>query len=126
MVAINRADILAVQDAKCEPVECPEWGGTVYVRTITAKERDRWELLNENVKTSPGTANVRGSLLAMAICDEHGKSMFTMADAEALGAKSANVIDRLYEAAAKLNGIGNRDTEETKKKSSETRGDGSS
>lgn len=126
MVTINRADILAANDTKTEAVECPEWGGTVYVRTITGAERDRWEVVNEKFRDSPGTANIRGSLLALALCDEHGKPLFTPADAGAIGAKSAAVVDRLYDVAARLSGIGKQAVEDAKKNCSEAHGEGSS
>lgn len=125
MVKLDRNSILAANDAKHEPVECPEWGGTVYVRTISAAERDRWEIEHEKRKDSPGATNIRGMLLSLALCDEHGKAMFTIADADALGKKSAVVMDRLFDAAAKLNGIGAAATEAAKKNCNGANGDGS-
>ena len=38
-----RESIIAANDLKRESVEVPEWGVTVYVRTMTGEERDQYE-----------------------------------------------------------------------------------
>lgn len=99
---LNRADILAVDDHHHQSVRVPEWDGFVYMRAITAKERDvfdLWSVTNDGV-------NVRAHLVHLAICDEDGKAIFTVADVEAIGEKNSRVIDRLFDVAAAINGIG--------------------
>ena len=43
MPSLSRTDILGAKDLGLTPVEVPEWGGTVYVRSMTARERITWE-----------------------------------------------------------------------------------
>lgn len=109
-----------------ERVECPEWGGAVFVRTLESVERDRWEIRYEDLKQKKLLGNVRALLLVLVLCDENGAAMFAETDAPALGKKSALVTDRLFDVARRLNGIGNDQVEAAKKNSLEANGESSS
>ena len=84
---LTAEEILQADDLPKELVEVPEWGGEVYVRTMTGLERDSWE--GSIVKMKPRRvngrniqepeiifANARAKLLAKVLCDENGKSLF--------------------------------------------------
>jgi hypothetical protein len=43
--------------------------------------------------------------------DEDGKRVFTEAEVKALGAKSARALDRLFDTARRLSGLGDEDVE---------------
>ena len=124
MTGLTKEQILAVQDVKPVAVEVSEWGGTVYVRPMSAGERDRWEgdLLErgEKRKESIGAAveNLRSFFLAKCLCDEDGNLLFGPGDVEALAAKNYKPIDRIYEVAQSLNGLSEADVEELEKNSS--------
>ena len=62
--------------------------------------------------TTPNLQNVRAKLLARCLCDEHGERLFNDAEVEALGAKSAAALDRVFKVAQTLNGIGEKEIEE--------------
>jgi hypothetical protein len=103
-----RDKILAARDTKPEPVPVPEWDCTVYVRSLTAAEREAVEQDKSNVR-------FREKLLAMVVCDEDGKPVFTRGDIDALAEKAAGPIVRLVEIAWKKSGIGEAAVEDAKK-----------
>lgn len=105
---LTREDILSVQDIMTKAVDVPEWGGTVYVRNLSGKDRDAWELLFAN----GNPVNVRATLVAKCACDESGERLFGDTDITELGKKSAAGLDRIFEAATKLNRIAPGDLEE--------------
>lgn len=107
MSVLTRAAILESSDLPVEAVDVPEWGGTVSVRTLTGAERDRFEL--EVLGSSK--QNIRARLCAYAMADDSGMALFTPADVEALGRKSAAALDRVFTAAMRLNAIGGQDVE---------------
>lgn len=114
-MALTWAEILAADDLPREEVSVPEWGGSVHVRVMTGEERAAFEV--ENVKARKAAKDedtwfrdygVR--LLVRCLCDGAGKPIATAADAAALAGKSARVLDRLVDAAIRLNGLGARDS----------------
>lgn len=86
-----------------EMVEIPGVG-QVEVRGLTAAGRDAWEAQTFRDK-GKGMRNFRASLVAQCIF-ENGKPAFSVSDAEPLGDLPAAIIDRLYEVATKLSGMG--------------------
>ncbi|WP_119728335.1 hypothetical protein [Thermomonospora amylolytica] len=115
MALLTKDQILAADDLTTEDVEVPEWGGTVRVRTLTGAERDRFEesmaqTRGKSVKTN--LANLRARLVALCVVDEDGKRLFSDSEAAALGRKSAAALDRVFEAARKLNRMTEEDVEE--------------
>ena len=111
--ALSFADILAANDLdKRERVECPEWGGHVYVRTLTAKERDSWEAslvdpdTKRGVKIFVGRDGLRARWAALVICDATGAAIVnTPSQIEQLAAKSSVPLDRIWDAGRRLNGM---------------------
>lgn len=110
---LTRDQILAADDLKRQAVAVPEWGGDVYVRMLTGGERDAFEVSAE----LKDRKNIRAKLLSLTVCDEAGVRLFTDADILALTGKSAAALERLFEAAMKLNRIGAKDVEELEKNS---------
>jgi hypothetical protein len=110
---LSREQILAGSDLPKELVPTPEWGGDVYVRTMTAGERDRWE--SEHF-ADPKT-DVRGRLAAFTLCDEQGNRLFTSADIGALSALSCKPLARIWDVAIRLNRVTRGDVEELEKNS---------
>lgn len=108
--------ILAAQDMKREAVEVPEWACTVYVRCMSASERDSFESAVYDAKSKGVTGeNIRAKLLVRCLCDDNGARLFTDTDVASLGSKSAAVVDRLFDIAQRLNGIGAKDVEDLEK-----------
>ena len=109
-----RDQILAADDLKREQVEVPEWGLTVWIRTMTAGERDLWEQWVFGQKDL-ARRTVRSALVAFTATDETGDRIFTDDDIEPLAAKSAGALSRLYNVATRLNLILASDVDELEK-----------
>jgi len=111
---LTREQILAAVDLKIEAVEVPEGGGTVYIRNLTGKARDRFEgsrfrMRGKDVEIV--SDNTRASLLAATICNAEGVLQFTPEHIEALGDKSGELLDRLFDVAQRLSGLRKEDIE---------------
>ena len=98
-----------------EKVECPEWGGSIYVKIMDGASRDRWELMTSKAMNAPNTANVRASLVAATACDKEGKRIFTNNQIALIGNKSAIALDRIYAVAKRINKLEDDDIEELEK-----------
>lgn len=100
--------ILGVQDLPLEKVHVPEWNRDVWVKTISASQRDAFE----GALSKDMYKDVRARLAAYCLCDEDGTALFTEADIKALGAKSAAAVTRISEAAMKLNAVTPKDLDD--------------
>lgn len=116
-MALSRDEILGTPTVKVEEVAIPEWGGTVFIRMMPSVERDAFEASALERKGASKMANIRARLAAIVLSDQHGNRLFTDADAPALGVKFAPALDRIFEAASKLNRLSKEDVEELEKNS---------
>ncbi len=114
MAILNKNDIMTVDDLKVEEVPVPEWGGSVLVRTLTARERDDFESSTVDKKTGkPNLDNFRAKLVSLCMVDENGKRLFeSRADVAMLGNKSVAALQRVFNKAQELNGFSEKDVEE--------------
>lgn len=107
--------ILQAVDLKTEVVEVPEWGGNVVVSELMAADRDAYEqsMWNDrgNGKLVANRVNVRARLVVRVLTSPDGARLFADEEADALGAKSAAVMDRLFDVAARLSGMEAGDVE---------------
>lgn len=114
MANLTKDAILSASDIPApERITVPEWGGDVYVRTMTGEERDSY--ITAVFGTSGKERNMRNAtaqLLARTLCDEKGNRIFSDGDAAALGRKSSAVLGPLFAAASRLNGLSKADMEE--------------
>ena len=83
--------------------------GQVEVRGLTAAGRDEWE---QRIVSAKGKTvrNIRASLVALCVY-EADRLVFSPGDVDALGELPAQVVDRLYEVASRLSGLGAKDQE---------------
>jgi hypothetical protein len=101
MPPLTRDQIVATELPR-EPVECPEWNGTVYVRTVPIGERLELETALETHKELPSAAVV----LAYALCDDKGNPLFNgAADAPLLAKQDPRPLVRAAKVAERLNAI---------------------
>lgn len=120
MPILGRDAILQADDLKKELVPCPEWGGEVWVRGLTAKERDEFEssILVMRGKTQElNMKQARTKLAVLSICDEQGKRLFGEGDIGVLSAKSSIPLNRIFETAQRLSGLTQEDVDELTKNS---------
>lgn len=115
---LTKDAILAADDLRKEIVLVPEWGGDVFVRSMTGTERDDFEqsVYNSNGKSKDtNLSNIRARLCALTMIGEDGERLFELADAIKLGKKSAKALDRVFSVAQNLNGLSGSDVEELAK-----------
>lgn len=118
---LNKAAILAAGDFKLEKVSVPEWGGDVYIKTITGLDRDRFEDGYAEQKMK----HFRTRFLVLTLCDEKGERLFSDAETDDLGKKSSLIINRLFDKAWSLNAFTNEAVEELGNDSTVVPSDGS-
>lgn len=117
---LTRDQIMSCDDLQRELVDVPEWGGDVYVRTMTGSERDAYEMrmvADRDKGGITGIHDIRATLAALTVCDEDGAPLFSLTDIEALGRKSCAALDRVCEVAQRLNRLTAADIVELKKSS---------
>lgn len=95
-------EILGSNDHKIEKVYVPEWGGSIYLRSIMGNDRDRIE-----DKVSKGAVvGLRAELVAASLCDQAGELIAKPEHVAKLGRKNALVLDRLFAKCQVLSGFG--------------------
>lgn len=99
MRGLSASQIIAADDSKIEAIEVPEWGGTVYVKTLRGTDRDAFEESLSKEKDKP----FRSRFLVMTLCDERGTLLFKPEQVAALGEKSSLVLNRVFDAAWAIN-----------------------
>lgn len=111
-----RDEILQADDLERVEVEVPAWGVTVWVRGLTAAERDDYEAemvkLKDNDEIEVDRSNARSKLLVRCIVDEDGERVFGDKDAEQLGGKASQPVSRLFNVAQELSAITDEDVDE--------------
>lgn len=112
---LTKEQILNADDLPKELVSVPEWGGDVYVRTLSGSERDAFEA--GTIRQGKGSQtvnllNLRARLVSLSMCDEQGTRLFGDADMVALGTKSAAALDRVFAVAQRLSKLSDADVEE--------------
>jgi len=114
---MDRQTLLKTRELPRERVTVPELG-EVWVRTLTAGERDEYEqecFHARAASTNDHVPNARARLLVRTLCDARGQALLTPADVDALGAQPIHVIQPLYNVAARLNALTQQDREELEK-----------
>lgn len=92
-------------------VPVPEWGGSVYVRTLSGAERGPF--LKLVLKDDADAAEV----VALVAVDANGNRLFSDDDVAVLREKSFKALDRIISAAMKHNATTNESVEEGKDES---------
>lgn len=121
-----RSSILQAKDLPSEKVEVPEWGVTIYVRSMSGRERDLFESqMVELSEKGKRMDNFRARLAVLTCIDEKGERIFKDGDVAALGAKSGGALNRVFDVASRLNKLTEESIEDTKKNSLKAVGGGS-
>lgn len=112
---LNKDEILNIEDCNFVDLEIPEWKGSVRISTMTGTARDRFE---SNLMTKSGKINhdnVRAKLVAACLVDDKNELLFSEKDIVALGKKSCKTLNKIFEVAQKINGIGDEEVEDLAK-----------
>ncbi len=111
---LSKDQILDAEDRTYEDVECPEWGGTVRLRSISGRQRDEYEQSMVEQRGNDRKINMRNArakLIVLTACDELGQPLFTADDLRRLGSKNAKPLDRLFTKAQALVGLSDEDVD---------------
>ncbi len=115
-MAWTREQILAVRDLPLREITVEAWGpdAKVWLRTISAAERDRFFLLSRKGPETmePDPENFRARLLVFCICDPEGNRLFDDDEAALLGEKCGPAIFQLYAEAQEMNAFSRPETEQ--------------
>lgn len=121
---LTAADILSAKDRVIRPVPVPEWGGKVYVRSLSGTEREKYLESIREIRGRGKKQDVRiilaessAKLAQQTICDKDGKQLFSIGQIKELGEKSSKALQRVVDASADLNGF-NEDAEDDAKNDS--------
>lgn len=110
----------AVQKAKLprETVECPEIDCKFILQGMSGTERDGWEkslIRGRGQRRDVDTENVRARLAVRCIINEAGERVLSDGDAAWFGQLRVDVLNRIFEVAQRLSGVGDKDIDELKK-----------
>ena len=108
MALLSRDQIAEAKDVVFEDVEVPEWGGSVRVRGLTARQRGEYEQSLVKGTGRNRSIEMRGGrerLLVLCCVDETGMALFTADDVRMLARKSAAAVERVYDVAARISGL---------------------
>jgi len=116
---LTREQILECSDIPTEIVQVPEWGGEVLVKGLTGSQRDWLEMSifaeKKGNSSNANMRNFRAKLASLTVCDESGERLFTEKDIEALSAKSAVALQKVFNVAQRLSGLTAEDAEQLTK-----------
>lgn len=106
MKTLTKKDIQDVEDRKTQMVDVPEWGGKVFVKTLSGSERDKIESrIYQESKDKGAASDIRAMLVVAAAVDGAGKKLFDESDIKWLSEKSAIALDRVADVARVLAGM---------------------
>lgn len=122
---LTKDAIIQAQDFSLVPMDVPEWGGRIYLRKWTGK--DRALFFSKSIRPEGDSAGIDWDTLfdnmvlavALSVCDEGGSRIFNTSEADMslLGSKNGDVIQRIYTEALKINGMGQDAVEDAAKNS---------
>lgn len=118
---LDPRDILTAEDFLYADVDCPEWGGVVHVRGLSAGEQSS---ISKKVKDG-NQLDLEVTIVTMGCVDADGNRIFRKEDKDALKKKSNSVITRLARKILELSGGSDEDLAETQKNSGQTTSEGS-
>ena len=128
MAILSKDQIFSANDIKSEIIPVPEWGGEVIVRGLTGHDRDAWEnalMVRRGKRFEQNMEDFRARLVVLCVIDEKGERLFHDGDVHQLTTKSAAALDRVYDKAAELSGISEKDVEDLTKDFAQGDGGGS-
>ena len=110
-MGLTKDSILKADDQRLEPVQVPEWGGTVYVTSMTLAElRDLQKHAGD-----PNDSRSLAEMVVRVVRDDDGERVFSDGDAEAVSGKSFRALSRIVATFNRINGLTDDEDEAGKK-----------
>ena len=111
-MALDRNSFLALsRPLEVKEFFCHALGGSVYLKEMSAGERDRLE--SEHVAS--GSKNFRARVILATVCDPSGVKLFGKDDLSLVANMPASIIDPLVKEAVSLNKMSGDDIEDFRK-----------
>ncbi len=125
MALLNKQQILEANDLPTQDVPVPEWGGTVRVRGLDGEASTKFsagmvKLNSQGEVESVAMDNFMAKLVSITVINENGQLLFSEADVNALGRKSAKALKRVSDVASELSGIEAKKNQDVAKNSAGT------
>lgn len=123
MAILTKEQIMAAVDLEVEEVEVPQWGGSVLVKPLTARQRG---LLTSQIVDQRKDGRrlkleeIQIRTCALALVDPEGRRLFDDASMRDLARKSSAALQIVFEAAQRLSGLSDEEVEELQGNSDET------
>lgn len=102
---LGKAAILAFASnsaLKVEKIELPEMGGEVYIKELTAGER---EALEKQMQSQTDKNAVRATVFVHSVCNADGELMFDVEDIEAIKQLPSRPVIKVFNRSNEINGI---------------------
>lgn len=118
-MSLTREDVLGADDLKREPVDAPEWGGTVWVQELSAAdamEYDVWIFENKEDRASI-MKGMNAMMVMLCACNEEGERLFSNTDLAEINSKAPEPVARIARAAFSINKMRDSDYEDEVKNS---------
>lgn len=111
-MSLTASEILNLDDRIVEKVKCKEWGGDVFVRSLTTDEAIE---LNAQIGGSTDSRALMLHQLAAFMCDEKGVTLFASAEAATkIIDRKPVVLNRIITAGQRLNRAESQEDEKAK------------
>jgi hypothetical protein len=111
---LTKEEILARRPTLIEPVPMPEWGGTVYVRELSAAERDAFEaqqIIAKRAVEGSELHDFRAKIIVLSACDADGNRMFDDSEIPAVSKLPVKELQRLFDAGLRVGAISESEAE---------------
>lgn len=130
MALLNRNQILEVNDIQTKDIEVKEWGGTIRIKQLSAKEYNDifMNMINirkmaakqlsakknadENLEDAINELAIKNQkilIIIKSVVDENMNPVFTEADMELLYQKNTNVINKIIAEIEEFNSVSTED-----------------
>jgi len=100
---LSKDDIFKAKDFEIKEIEVPEWGGSIFIKSMSGYARAK---LVADVQNKIDLDKLQLRVLINCICDSEGKLLFSEADLQKLGTKNPEVLSMLEKECCKISGIG--------------------
>ena len=87
---LTAEDILSVDDFVFDEIECPEWGGTIRIRSLSGGQRATIKKAIDN-----GSEDIDEMVCVMGIVDENGRRILEKKHISVLSSKSTKPVSRI-------------------------------
>ena len=114
---LTKEAILNCVDRDTRVVEVPEWGGSVTIKEMSGRQRDRFENLVLNEKARKSLPDLKAWLVAQSVINPDGSLMFNEAEVGQLATKSAKALFTVVQEIRDLNGLNGTAVKEAEKNS---------